>query len=241
MSFLVTSCKVCTTIKQKNCRKKTFFIPIEHVSVVRTMVNFKKSPELVLPDNLYNFDGFGKALTYLDDMESAFKFGLPSHCLIGFIRPESQQRNLSLNPDHYVLNTMFKLYFYECWKEHIKKYYHLYTSNLIDFNKDDFIECVVIDGRAQEMMFDLLQKQFEGDTIEIFQEHGAAFLNEWFEKYENEENIVATFHINHKNEFMENTYLKGGRHRILSQRGWGFSRIPNELLKDLQNKTYAAN
>ena len=110
---------------------------------------------------------------------------------------------------------------------------------MIDFaalSENDYIRCIVLDGRVQPIILDRFA---ESDDLFPDPSQGNEIIRKWYENESNGEDIVAMFDVNHHNEFVEDSYLKGEDHQILSTQNLGFSQVPREVLVSMQINTNA--
>lgn len=227
-----------------NAKKEvTYLLPYDdNVSILRNILTMHVMDEL--PQECYFEDGSCKLLSFIDNYEQGQD--LPSHAIIGYMTTEcGLTTSTDMNwedyvwkPQDYILNSSFKYYYFYCLKQQLKEYYRLHTRNYIDFSKldpNDKVDCIVLDGRVERpILLDGFKEEYFVNIGDALEKYGVEVLHKYLRDKEDGENIVATFNVNSRNKFIDNTYIRGQYHRIVSAKGHGFSMVPDLLLSYMQ-------
>ena len=200
----------------------------------------------ILPERHHSYfaDGTGNslALTYLDSRHIDSNNSLVEHAIIGYVSnrcgmTRDNMNEFMLRQDDVLKNNAFIQYFHFCYREWMKENYHHHTK-MIDFrtlSDNDYIRCIVLDGRIQPLILDRFA---ESDDLFPDPSQGNEIIQRWYEKESKGEDIVAMFDVDRNNGFVEDSYIKGDAHQILSSQNLGFSQVPREVLVSMQMNTY---
>ena len=229
-------------------KEVTYLLPYDdNVSILRNIIPMHVMDEL--PEDCYFDDGSCKLLTFIDPADYVQGQELPSHAIIGYMTTECgivtanedamnwNDYNYIWKPQDYILNSSFKYYYFYCLKQQLKEYYRIHTRNYVDFSKldpNDKVECIVLDGRVEKQILDGFPEEHFMNIGDALEKYGVSVLHNYLRDVEDGENIVATFNVNSKNKFIDNTYIRGQYHRVLSAKGYGFTMVPDLLMSYMQ-------
>lgn len=187
--------------------------------------------------------GNSLALTYLDSRHIDTNNSLVEHSIIGYVSNQCAMTRDNLNEfalrqNDVLKNNDFIKYFHICYRQWMRANYHHHTK-MIDFEtllENDYIRCIVLDGRIQPIILDRFA---ESDDLFPDPSQGNEIIKQWYEQESNGEDIVAMFDVDHHNDFVEDSYIRGEHHQILSTQQLGFAQVPREVLVSMQINTNA--